>query len=132
MELRSFDLVAANPLLIRSVPLSFKSGKLDLYSEVISEKGAVRGYVKPFFKDMSVLGNKSDFKGVKHFAIEILTALSDAILRKSDDKTVAMIVPFKTVDGKIQVDTPSALSSAIGHGFGDPVAPVIDDKFDIN
>lgn len=121
LELRDFNLTAANPMLLRLVPLDFTSGHLDMYSEVLSQKGKMTGYVKTFFKKLKVIDRSQGFLGLKHFAVEVLTALSNAILRRSEDKVLAAKVPFRQVNGNLKVETGGAISSAIEHGFGTPM-----------
>jgi hypothetical protein len=132
LEMRGFDLKAANPIFLKILPLSFTAGKMDLFAEALSKGGEIDGYAKPFFKNIHMIGNKSDFKGLKHFGVEILTVIADFILRKPDDKTVAMRVPFKMAGGKLKVDQAEALSTAIDHGFGDPLRKSVEDRYDLN
>jgi len=130
-EIREFDLVAANPMLLKLVPFTFTSGKLDMYVEAKSENGQVKGYLKPFLKKVDVVANKEKFEGVKHFFVEIFAALGNLILRKSDDKSTAFVVPFRTAGGKLKVDTGNILPTAIEHGFNGGLDPGIEDRIDI-
>ena len=131
LELRNFDLRQANPMLINLVPVTFTAGYMDLFSEVKSEDGHMAGYIKPFFKKVQIVDNSEHFRGVKHFAVEIVAALANAILRKSDDKSVGTRIAFHQ-DGKdLKVDTSQALSKAIQHGFSKPLPPSIEDSLNL-
>lgn len=132
IELRDFDLVAANPMLLRLVPLTFTSGHVDMFSEVRSVNGKVQGYVKPFFKKVKVISAKEHFVGIKHFAIEVVAALANWILRRSDDKTVAAKIPFHNEGAELKVDNAEALQTAIEHGFQEPIAPELEDSLVFN
>lgn len=132
LEMRGFDLKAANPIFLKVLPVSFTAGKMDLFAEALSKGGEIDGYAKPFFKNLHMVGNKSDFKGIKHFGVEILISIADFILRNPDDKTLAMRVPFKMAGGKLKVDQAEALSTAVEHGFGDPLKKSIEDRYDLN
>lgn len=130
-ELRGFDMTAANTFLKRKVPLTFTKGKLDLYAEAESQKGSVQGYVKPFIKNVDVVKNQENFKGPKHWAIEVVTALGNLILRASDTKSVATKIPFSMDKAGVHVDSGEALSKAIQHGFEEKLSPGIENKYEI-
>jgi hypothetical protein len=124
---RGFDLKQANPLVYQFVPLTFTSGTLDLFAEVKSQNGRLKGYVKPFIKKMHVVGNKKDFQGVKHFLVEVATAVGNAILRRSKDDSVAAKIEFYSDGGKIKVKTEKAMATAVAHGFGQPLTESLED-----
>lgn len=131
-EVREFDLVAANPMLKRLVPFTFTSGHLDLFVEAKSENGEMHGYLKPFFKKVDIVEQKEKFVGMKHFFVEIFAALGNLILRKSDDKSTAFVVPFRTASGKLKVDTGNILPTAIEHGFNGGLGHYGEDRIGIN
>jgi hypothetical protein len=131
VEVHNFDLVAANPILLKYVPLTFAKGKLDLYSEVLSEKGEVHGYVKPFFKNVQVIASKQEYKNTKHFFMEILVAIGNSILRKRDDKTVAAKIPFHSEKDHLEFDESYSLSTALEHGFDESLVEGIEDNVNL-
>lgn len=132
-EVRGFDLKKANPLFVKYVPLSFEAGHLDLFSEIKSEGGKLEGYVKPFFKKIHVLGDKKDFKGLKHFAVELVTGLGNIILRRSDNHSLASRIEFEKIPGEsLNIRTKKAIATAIENGFGKPLAESIDNSININ
>lgn len=130
-ELQGFDLTTANQFLKRKVPLTFTKGKLDLYAEAESTNGKVEGYVKPFMKNIDVMKTQENFKGAKHWFIEVVTALGNLILRASDTKSVATKIPFSMDKGGVHVDSGEALSKAIQHGFEQQLSPGIEDKYEL-
>lgn len=127
-ELREFNLVSANPMLLRQVPFTFTSGHLDLYGEAKSEGGVLRGYVKPFLRSVAVLKTDEHFVNAKHFFVEIIGALGNVILRRSDNKSVATRVAFSNEGGKFRTDNGQAIESLIEHGFGEPLVPGIENS----
>lgn len=130
-ELRDFDMTSANQFLKRKVPLTFTKGKLDLYAEAQSKGGEVEGYVKPFMKNIDVMMSKENFKGPKHWFVEILTAVGNLILRASDTKSVATRIPFNMDKSGVHVDSGEALSKAIQHGFEQQLSPGVEDKYEL-
>jgi hypothetical protein len=128
-EIKGFDLVRGNKLFVKYVPLSFSTGTLDMFAEVKSERGEIRGYVKPFLNKIHVIGDKRDFKGLKHFAIELVAGLGNLILRSPETHTLASRIAFvKPPGGKFSIDTEKALASAIDNGFGKPLPKSLEDS----
>lgn len=130
-ELQGFDMTAANQFLKRKVPLTFTKGKLDLYAEAESTNGKIEGYVKPFLKNIDVMKAKEDFKGPKHWFIEVVTAVGNLIFRAADTKSVATKIPFSMDKSGFHVDSGEALSKAIEHGFQQQLSPGIEDKYEL-
>lgn len=130
-ELQGFDLTTANQFLKRKVPLTFTKGKLDLYAEAKSTNGRVEGYVKPFMKNIDVIKSEEDFKGPKHWLVEIVTAVGNLVLRATDTKSVATRIPFSMDKAGMHVDSGEALSKAVEHGFQQKLSPGIEDKYEL-
>lgn len=128
VELKDFDISTLNKVLKRNLPLTFTKGRMDLYAEAKKDKKMIKGYIKPFIKDIDVVANKEKFVGLKHFGIEILTALGNLILRDSDTKSVATYLDFN-YDGKFNVDTGQGISNALEHGFKQKLSPGIEDRY---
>lgn len=130
-ELQGFDLTTANQFLKRKVPLTFTKGKLDLYAEAESTNGKVEGYVKPFMKNIDVMKTEENFKGPKHWFVEVITAVGNLVLRATDTKSVATRIPFSMDKGGFHVDSGEALSKAIQHGFEQQLSPGVEDKYEL-
>lgn len=132
LELLHFDLVKANPWLRRWVPLTFTSGTADVYAEALSKDGRIDGYVKPFFGDVKVLNRHESYLGLKHFGIEVVAAFANRFLRTPSDKIVASDIDFEydAKDG-FRWKKGVALTAALENGFGRPLAPGIEDRYDL-
>jgi len=126
-QMKSFDLTTLNSFLKRHVPLTFTKGQLDLYVETHSANKKIQGYIKPFFKKVDIMKNEEHFKNVKHFGIEILTAISNLILRDTE-KEVATTIEFD-YDGKLNIKKAKALKGALKNGFVEPLAPGIENRY---
>ncbi len=127
-ELQGFDLTAANQFLKEKVPLTFTKGKLDVYAEAKSEEGVTEGYVKPFMKNVDIMKAEENLKGAKHWFIEVIAAVGNLVLRTSDKKSVATLIPFTMDKSGVHVDKGEALSKAIQHGFEQKLNPGIEDR----
>lgn len=131
-EIRDFDLVEANTYLKRKLPLTFTSGKLDLFAEARSIEGGMEGYVKPFLKRADVIASRESFAGLKHFGIEISTAATNLILRSSKEKTLATKVLFTYQNGEFKLNSAKAIGEAFKNGFREVLAEGIDDEMSLS
>lgn len=131
IELREFDLVKANPMLLRLLPFSFTAGKLDLYSELRSENGRLEGYAKPFLKKVRVLPRNGEYKGIKHFFFEIGGALGNVLLRNSDEKSLAAKIPFIYENGEFKLEKATTLATLFEHGFEGGIPAGIEDNLNL-
>ncbi|MEN0059777.1 MAG: hypothetical protein AAGB31_13135, partial [Bdellovibrio sp.] len=123
------EMSSLNPFLLRKVPLSFKNGVMDLYAEIKGDEGRVQGYVKPLVKDLEVMGNESDFKGLKHLGVELSAGLAKVIFRRGDDKTVATKINFAYDGNHVSWKMAEVLGNALEHGFSQPIEPGIENQF---
>lgn len=121
IELQNFNTVDGNIFINRFVPLTFKSGQLDVYAEVKSEKGRIAGYIKPFLKEAEVIGDDKDFKGIKHFGVELSVAFVNAFFKSSQDKVVATKVLFQQQDDKFQWNAQETISELFKNGYREPL-----------
>ncbi len=125
-QMQGFTLPSMNRFLLKKVPLTFTKGNFDLYAEMKSEEGKIKGYVKPFVEDLDFMKTNEDFKGTKHWLIEVAGAVGNWILEAKRDKTIATKVPF-SFDGKnFAVDTKEAVGNVIEHGFDQELSPGVD------
>lgn len=125
-QMRNFSLVSMNQFLLNKVPMTFRKGTFDMYAEVKSEEGKIRGYVKPFMVDVAFIKEDENFKGVKHWLVEVAGAVGNWVMEAKRSKTVATKVPF-TYDGKnFAIDTSKAVGDVIQHGFDQEISPGID------
>lgn len=132
LELRNFNLPNANGWLKNKVPLTFTSGKLDLYSEIHSNRNSIEGYIKPFLHKVDVVANPEIFSGFKQFAIEVSAATANLILRSAKDKILATKVLFSYQKGDFKVNSSKAISDAIKNGFSKKIPEGIDDEISLS
>ena len=130
-EIQKLNLKSTNEFLLNKVPLTFSGGELDLYAEAKSQQGEIEGYLKPFVKDLEVMQNKTDFIGVRHWAIELLTALGNVILRAPDKKSLATKIPFSVTGNELKLDKGEAVGKALEHGFKEKLERGIEHQFNL-
>lgn len=133
-KLLKFDLASLNATLRKKLTLNYKKGTLDFYSEAKSENGKIYGYLKPFMNDVQYIGNKNEFKGGKHFLVEVVGTVSNWIFENKKAKSVATRVPFIYEDGVFSVESGEGLVQAVEHGLleTDKVDRGIENKYRLN
>lgn len=132
LVLKDFNLPNANAWLKRKLPLTFTSGKLDLYSEVRYENNKIEGYAKPFLHKADIVATGESFTSLKHFAIEISTAAANLILRTARDKTLATKILFSYENNEFNINSKKAISEAIKNGFSEKIPEGVDDEISLS
>jgi hypothetical protein len=127
LEMRNFELPKLNGVAVRTVPVSFKSGRLSLFLAAQSVGGKLNGYAKPFLKDVVFVGDRQDFKSVGQFFYEIAGTVGNFFLKNRKSHALATKISFHTFNGKIETDTGKAISLAISNGFGKPLTENLDE-----
>ena len=132
VEMLHFDMVKANPLLLRLVPLDFGSGNMDLYLEAVSRAGTIDGYAKPFLHNLVVLQKGQRFKNARHVLAEFTAAILNLVLRTPSKKIVAAKIPFhRPAGGTVSVDKSTFVATILQNGFNGGIQPGIEDKFNL-
>ncbi|MCC2678583.1 MAG: hypothetical protein K0R29_1159 [Pseudobdellovibrio sp.] len=112
-EMEKFDIASINSLLRAYVPVDITKGQVSVYSEIVSEKAAIKGYLKLFLKETDVIAPKQKYKGIKHFFIEVGAAIANFFLKNPKTKDVAMKMPFEYKNGDLNASFSEAFWSAV-------------------
>lgn len=112
-----FKLGSMNETLRKQVPVTFKEGFLDLYTEAKTSGRDIAGYVKPFLRDVKYMGNNDEFKSGGHFLIETVGTFANWLLENRRKDSVATRVHFVARDGVASVSTGEAIADVIKHGL---------------
>jgi len=129
-EIKDFTLARLNDFFLVYGPFTFAKGSMSLFSEVATREGKIKGYIKPFFKDVKMVANKEHFISTKHELVEFLMGTSNVILRNSNKDTAARI-EFEGPLKAPKINTWDAFWSALKNAFGSPLKPTIENKIDI-
>lgn len=129
-KLVQFQVQSANKLAQHYIPLDFTAGRLDVFGEAATAKGRATGYIKFFFKDGDIIAPKQKFSSIKHFFIEIVTAVGNWILKNNETKKVAARIPFKYDGKKFDVDASDAFWSAVKNSH-DQLKPNIENSISL-
>jgi len=128
-EMMDFNLPAVNGFLRTKGPLSFTNGTMDVYSEMKSENGQIEGYLKPFIENMKVIGNKRDFKNLKHFGLELGSAAINGLLKRDENETLATKIVFSYQPGNFQWNASKALGSTLENTFDEELQPGLENRY---
>lgn len=91
IRLQNIPAPALNSFLAKYAGVYAKSGNLAFYSEMISEKGSFKGYLKPFFEDLQFEPMPKDRQGVEAIWAGIMNGIKDIF--ENDNKVVATQIP---------------------------------------
>ena len=92
-SLRNFNLVDTNDLLRRYVGFGVSSGEMDVFCEMETSNGYVKGYVKPLIRHINVVSLKRGTFSAETFRTA-LTAGAAAIFMNHRTKAVGTKVEF--------------------------------------
>lgn len=131
-EMMNFNLKTMNEFLRVKAPISFTKGTMDLYTEVKSENGRIEGYLKPFMKDMRMVGNEKDFKNLKHFGIELAAAGVNAILKRNENETLATKIVFSYDNENFDWNASKAIGDTLANKFGEELKPGLENRYQLD
>jgi uncharacterized protein DUF748 len=122
---RNADLRAWNDFLRAYAGVDVERGKLNLYGELLAENGAFRGYLKPFLKDVEVLGWNREVleQSPLSSAWEALVQAVLQVFRNRRDEDVASRIPIEGSAKAPEADFWPALGSALYNAFIDGLRP---------
>jgi hypothetical protein len=98
-----------NAFLAKYANVYAKSGELNFYTEMVSDKGDFKGYAKPFFQNLEFEPVPKDRKGLAALWASIVNGLKDVL--QNDKNAVATTVP---ISGHFQDPNIDFWSAAFG------------------
>jgi hypothetical protein len=116
-KLFDLDMTKLNEELRARIPVTFKEGTFNVFGEAIQRDDEIVGYFKPFLVDAQYMGNEKEFKGIKHFFVEVAGTIKNWLFENDETNTVASKVPFSFKDGELNLEPGEAIWSAIEHGL---------------
>lgn len=129
-RLFGLDMKKLNDELRARIPLTFTEGVFNFTGEAIKRDEKIVGYFKPVLDDASYIGNKDEYKGVRHFFAETFATFTNWLFEREETETVATRVPFVFEDGKMNTKVGEAVWSTIEHGLleTDRIEPGVENK----
>lgn len=116
-QLQNLKLETLNEFFIAYGPFTFTRGQFSLYMESVSRDGRIKGYAKPFIKDLDVIDDKESFKSMGQAFNEVGLALVNLILRDGDSKSLGARIEFEGASKAPSIDKWGAFWSSVQNGF---------------
>jgi hypothetical protein len=112
-KVANFRVSTINTILRAYIPIDLTSGTLSVYGETTLKGDEATGYSNVFLKEGDVIAPSQQFLSAKHFFIEILAGLANAILKNRHTKELAAHIPFHYKDKKMDIKTSDIVWSAV-------------------
>jgi hypothetical protein len=134
IHLQNIPAPALNSFLAKYASVYAKSGDLAFYSEMLSEKGTFKGYLKPFFQDLQFQPVPKDRNGLAALWATIMNGLKDVL--ENEDNVVATQIPVSGNYNNPDLDfwsaafglIKNAYFQALAQGFQHPELSPVPDK----
>jgi hypothetical protein len=131
-ELLNTNLVKINDFLMAYGKFDVHKGKFSVYAEMAAEKGKFRGYVKPFFKDLQVVGPEDRQKGFLMQLWEHIVGAAAGILKNEETQEVATKVPIEGNYNNPNVRSFDAVIEILRNAFIQALVPSLDNEITLN
>ncbi|MGZ3691756.1 MAG: DUF748 domain-containing protein [Pseudobdellovibrio sp.] len=116
IEMEKFEISSINSVLRYYIPLDITHGEASIYSEIASEPhNTVHGYFKLFLANTDVIAPNQKYLSWKHFFIEVGTAVGNWALKNAKTHNVAVRLPFRYENGKLDLDPWKGFWSAVSN-----------------
>ncbi len=130
-DLKGLTLAKLNSFMKAYAGVDVETGVFTLASELAAKNGALTGYVKPTIKNLTVVDFAKDVKqGPFALIWQGLTGTLGDLLQKDDKQ--ATKIPVQGSIKNPKVNAMAAIGSALGHAFGHPLDPGVENSVDIH
>jgi len=120
IRLQNIPAPMLNAFLAKYASVYAKSGNLAFYSEMISEKGSFKGYLKPFFQDLQFEPMPKDRNGIAALWASIVNGLKDVF--ENDENVIATQIPVSGTYKEPDLDFWSAAFGIIKNAYFEALA----------
>jgi hypothetical protein len=132
-KLENADLTKFNNFLLAYANFDVDRGKFGMYMELAANDGKFIGYVKPFIKDLKVIGPKDRHDSILHLMWEEIVAAVLVILKNHPHDQIATKIPIiGTFNKTTNIDKWGAVAILIRDAFIQALIPSLDNEIDIN
>jgi hypothetical protein len=132
VAIKKISLVELNAFLKTYAGIDADKGEVEVYSEMASIDGELKGYVKPFLRDVRIISENEDYKGnVGKLAKETVATVVNFILRYYPKDEMATKIPVAGSLKDPKVGVWPAIKNAFKHAFVEPYKPQVDKSINI-
>jgi hypothetical protein len=125
------DMTKANPFLYNRLPMTFTTGKLDIYGEAAGKGSNLEGYTRLIFSQVKVISSKEHWKNFRQGIIEIVSSLFFAVTKNTKVHNVGTELVFHKKGQSMDVDWAGAVARAFQHSAGKLVPHGIDNSLNL-
>lgn len=122
------NLTNANPFLYNRLPMTFTTGKLDIFGEAAGKGSDVDGYVRTIFTDIDVVSDREKWKSFKQGVYEIVGSLFFLVSKNTKVRNVGTELVFHKKGTAMDVDWAGAVARALAHAGGKLVPKGVDNS----
>lgn len=128
-ELVNLDLKDLNDFMRAYADIDVERGQADLFTEVATSEGRVKGYIKPMLKDVDVVKWKKDMKEGLFDAIwEAIAGTGAEILQNQPKDSQAAKIPIEGTIDNPDIGIIEAIGSILRHALFRSLVPGVEDS----
>jgi hypothetical protein len=131
-EIKNVNLAKLNDFLKAYGGFDVNKGNFGLYTEFAAKDGKYIGYVKPFIKDLKVLGPQDSGDNILQKAWEAVVGGAAGVLKNHKKQQVATKVPIEGEFGKTTTGVWDAIWELLRNAFIQALMPGIDNQINLN
>ena len=130
-DLQKVKLAQLNSMLRAYGGFDAEAGTFELYTEMQAENNRIRGYLKPFFKDVEVVSWKQDSDSVVGLLWDSVVATLFELFKNQSKDQIATKVPFEGKFGEPKTEWLPTIGGILKNAFIRSLKPGIDRKLDL-
>jgi|SRR6185437_11338843 len=131
-EIKNVKLAMLNNFLKAYGGFDVNKGNFGLYTEFAAKDGKYIGYVKPFIKDLKVLGPQDSSDNILQKAWEAIVGGAALVLKNQKKQQIATKVPIEGEFGKTTTGVWDAVWELLRNAFIQALMPGIDNQINLN
>jgi hypothetical protein len=126
IQVEQVELTTINNFFDAYASIDVKSGVFQMYSEVAAADGNFTGYVKPLFKDMTILDVSKDVKNPLKLIWQALVAGVAVLFTNHSTDVIGTTIPLSGTFENRNIDILSTLGGILKNAFIQALLPGID------
>lgn len=132
LKLEGMVLTELNDFFDAYADFDVNKGTMSLYTELATREGAFEGYLKPFIKDLDILGKEDKEDKLLRKLWEGIVGGAGAVLKNPREKQFATKIPLSGKLDDPTVRTWVAMIQVLRNAFIRALEPALDREVDIN
>jgi hypothetical protein len=130
-DLKNINLVLLNDFLKAYGNFDVNKGTFGLYTEIAAKNGKFKGYVKPFIKDLDVVGQPDKHDNFFNKVYEHIVGAAGAVFKNQKKDQVATKVDMEGDFKNPQINTLDAIWEVLRNAFIQALMPSIDHEISL-